>query len=488
MRRRGFGGAGGALALAAVLLGAAPAASAAAPPQASALAAVPALPAVPGATSAPGTGLPPPPACATAVSLSDGAATTKALPLPAPASAVGGERLAQTGLQVDPVPGAPRPPAVRTTAWMVADLDTGAVLAACNAHVPLAPASTLKILTALALHPRFARATRYVARPEDAAIDGTKVGLSPGSTYSVDDLWHGLLLGSGNDTASALAALAGGEPKAAALMTTTARSLGAEDTAVANTSGLDAPGQVSSAYDLALFGRALLRDPALASLVRTRLYAFPSKHVRGKARATYQIANHNLLLSRYAGITGVKNGYTTAAGASLVVSARRGSHGYIVTMLRGQPDVWKLGASLLDWAFAHAGQVTPVGTLDVPPAPAAGTAAPPATGGATGGGAGGSSGGVGTTPAPVGGGRNAVAAPVRATLDSITASSRTVWLLVGLGVALAGAAVVRRVALNRASTPAARRGRPAGRARGRTGAKQPSRSARPRTPTKRPAR
>ena len=459
MRRRGVGCAARAVALAAVLLGAAPPASAAAP-------------------------LPPPPACAAAVSLSDGAATTKAVPLPAPASAVGGERLAQPGLQVDPGPGAPRPPAQRTTAWIVADLDTGAVLAACNAHVPLAPASTLKILTAVALHPRIAPATRYVARPQDAAIDGTKVGLSPGSTYSVGDLWHGLLMGSGNDTASALAALAGGVPAATALMTSTARSLGAQDTVVANTSGLDAPGQVSSAYDLALFGRALLRDPALAALVRTRLYAFPSKQVRGHARATYQIANHNLLLSRYAGITGVKNGYTTAAGASLVLSARRGRHGYIVAMLRGQPDVWKMGASLLDWAFTHAGRMTPVGTLDVPPAPAAGSGAPAPGAGAA---AGGSSGGL-SSPAPVGGGRNAVAAPVRATLDSIPASSRTVWLLVGLAVALAGGAVVRRVALRRASVPAARRGRPAGRPAAKPSGRHPSRNTRPRTPAKRPAR
>ena len=347
MGRRRLVGAAGALAAAVAVLGVSPAASAA-PAAFSASASV--------ARGLVGrAGLPPPPPCATAVSLSDGKKATKALPLPGPASAVGGERLAQPGLQVDLQPGAPRPPALRTTAWVVADLDSGAVIAACNAHVPLAPASTLKILTALALHPRIDRNARYVARPEDAAIDGTKVGLSPGSLYSVDDLWHGLLLGSGNDTASALAGLAGGLPAATGLMTSTARALGAQDTVVVNTSGLDAAGQVSSAYDLALFARALLRDPGLAGLVAARTYAFPSKGTATqRGRKTYQIQNHNLLLGRYPGATGVKNGYTTAAGASLVASARRGSHGYVVAMLRGQPEVFPMASALLDWAFANA--------------------------------------------------------------------------------------------------------------------------------------
>src|SRR4051794_27945909 len=151
MGRRGLVGAAGALAVAAVDVGAVPAPSAAASTAA--------------ATRPGRAALPPPPPCATAVSLSDGKTTTKALPLPAPASSVGGERLALPGLQVDLQPGAPRPPAVRTTTWVLADLDSGAVIASCNAHVPLAPASTMKILTALALHPGIDRRTRYVARP-----------------------------------------------------------------------------------------------------------------------------------------------------------------------------------------------------------------------------------------------------------------------------------------------------------------------------------
>jgi D-alanyl-D-alanine carboxypeptidase (penicillin-binding protein 5/6) len=384
--------------------------------------------------------LPKPPACATAVAVSSGTTTSKPVPLPAPASDTGGAQLARPGVQVALPAGVARPPALRAAAWVVADLATGNVLASCNAHVPLAPASTLKVLTALSLHGRIDRSQRYVARPEDAGVDGTKVGLSPGSVYTVADLWHGLLMGSGNDCANALAALAGGMPAASRLMTDTARSLGARDTVVANTSGLDAAGQVTSAYDLALFGRALLRDPALAALVRTKTYAFPGKgKVFGKARKTYQIQNHDLLLYRYPGATGIKNGFTTAAGASFVGSATRAGHSYLVALLRSDYDSWRLGAALLTWAFANGGQAAPVGTLNVPAADAAPQRAStvPPTAATT----------DGTSPQP----RvpHAVSGPVKATLQTVPAGSRTGWLLAALAVALAGGAVVRRLARRR---------------------------------------
>ena len=398
----------------------------------------------------------------------DGTATSKPSPLPAPASDAGGAALAQPGVQVLLPANVPRPPALRATAWLVADLSTGAVLASCNAHVPLAPASTLKILTAVTLHPRISPATRYVARPPDAAVDGTKVGLSPGSVYTVDDLWHGLLMGSGNDAANAIATLAGGTPAAAEEMTRTARSLGAMDTVVRNTSGLDAPGQVSSAYDLAVIGRALLRDPALAALVRTKTYAFPAGGTalsRG-ARRTYQIQNHDLLLFHYAGATGIKNGYTRAAGASFVGSATRGGHSYVAAVLRADNDSWRMAAQLLDWAFAQGSRAAPVGVLgQLRVAGTAGAGAPgapgtTATGAGTSGAADGGSAATGTrVPA-------AVAAPVRATMQAVPSGTRPVWLLAALVVAVAGGAVVRRLAL-RGGGSSPGRGRRTGRRTGR---------------------
>jgi D-alanyl-D-alanine carboxypeptidase (penicillin-binding protein 5/6) len=416
------------------------------------------------------------------------------VPLPPPASDAGGARLARPGLQVQLRPGTAGPPRLKASAWIVVDLNTGHVVAACNAHVPLAPASTLKVLTALALHPRIPASTRYTARPADAAIDGTKVGLSPGSVYRVGDLWHGLLMGSGNDTANALATLAGGTPAAAELLNRTARSLGARDTVAVNTSGLDAPGQVSSVYDLALFGRAALADPAIARLVRTTTYAFPSRGTalsRG-ARRTYQIQNHNRLLLNYPGTTGIKNGYTSTAGASLVASASRKGRSYLVAMLRSDVNVWGMGASLFDWAFAQGAGLEPVGRLDGTPAPATApvtsTSAPtsPASGGAapyrsaaSRGAAAGDGGPAAVVP-------SIVAAPVRTTLATVPQENRTLWLLALLAVALTGGAVVRRIATSRtpARTTTARRPpakRPAARSRPATAKRPP-----PRRPTSTP--
>src|SRR3954468_4547083 len=337
---------------------------------------VQAAPAVPAVRA---TALPPPPPCATAVAISKGRRPPVAVPLPPPRSALGGVQLAQPGLHVTLPAGAARPPALRATAFIVADLSTGNVLAACNAHVPLAPASTLKILTALALHSRIDPNTLYVATSADASMDGTRVGLVPGSRYGVGDLWHGLLMGSGNDAANALASLVGGTATAAGLMTTTAHGLGAGDTVVSNTSGLDAAGQVTSVYDLALFGRALLKDPTLAGLVRTKTYRFPDTGTTfGRTRKSYQIQNHDLLLFNYPGATGIKNGYTTAAGASFVGSASRNGHSYVVALLRTEVNSWKLAASLLDWAFVAGGRAAPVGVLDPTPVPASGPPPVPA--------------------------------------------------------------------------------------------------------------
>lgn len=289
-------------------------------------------------------------------------------PLPAATSTVGGARLAGTTTVTDLPAGIPAPTGPGGSAWLVADLDSGAVLAGHGAHAPLAPASTLKILTALALVPRLNPKAVYVARYADVAIDGTKVGLVPGSRYTVDDLVHGLLMSSGNDCASALANLVGGPATAVTLMSRTARELGAADTVVRNTSGLDAPGQVSSAYDLALFARAALADPYLERVMTTVLYNFPAKGTTfDRKRPRFQIQTHNKLLRNYPGTTGVKNGYTVLARGSFVGSAARGTRRYVATLLRVDGNTWHATRALLDWAFRYGTAAHTVGTLDAPP-------------------------------------------------------------------------------------------------------------------------
>ncbi|MFN8076648.1 MAG: serine hydrolase [Kineosporiaceae bacterium] len=293
--------------------------------------------------------------------------------LPARPDAVGGERLRLPGVQVRRPAAVPPPPAVKAAAWIVTDLDSGAVLASADGHKRCAPASTLKILTAITLAPRLDPGTVYIATATDQNIDGSKVGVVAGSQYTVRDLLHGLLLGSGNDTASGLAALAGGLPEASRLMQAEAARLGGDDTVVANTSGLDAEGQVTSPYDLALFGRQALRTPSVASIVATKRYRFPAAgRVGDPRRATFEVGNHNKLLYGYAGATGVKNGYTVAAGGSFVGSARRSGRGYLVALIHADGQTAQMARQLLDWAFTYGSEVTPVGRLVEPgerPAP-----------------------------------------------------------------------------------------------------------------------
>jgi len=280
---------------------------------------------------------------------------------------VGGSALASKDVVTDLAAGTPAPPVPKAVGWLVADLDTRQIIAARRVHTPLAPASTMKIFTALALAPTLDPADLYIASPQSTEVDGTKVGLVRGSRYTVDQLLHGLIMSSGNDTAVALGELAGGQPKAVGLMQASARELVAFDTNVRTTSGLDAPGQTSSAYDLALAGSAALADPQLAKIMRTRAFDFPAAGKGlGKTRKQYSIQTHNKLIYNTPGATGVKNGYTIAARGSFVGSATRNGHSYIAVVLRTEGSTWHAIDDLLEWAFAHGDAASPVGSLITP--------------------------------------------------------------------------------------------------------------------------
>jgi serine-type D-Ala-D-Ala carboxypeptidase (penicillin-binding protein 5/6) len=280
---------------------------------------------------------------------------------------VGGDLLGAGRILTSLPPGVPAPPVPKAVGWLVADLDSRQIIAGHAVHTPLAPASTMKIFTALALAPRLAPATVYTASEASTAVDGTKIGLVAGSRYTADQLLHGLIMSSGNDCAIALGELAGGQDAAIALMQSTARSLGALDTVVRTTSGLDAPGQASSAYDLALAGSAALKNPQLARLMTTRAFDFPAEGTSlGADRKTFSIQTHNKLIYNTPGATGIKNGYTVAARGSFVGSATRSGRSYIAVVLRAEGSTWHAVDDLLTWAFRYGPQAGPVGRLITP--------------------------------------------------------------------------------------------------------------------------
>ncbi|MCD5349856.1 D-alanyl-D-alanine carboxypeptidase family protein [Kineosporia mesophila] len=287
--------------------------------------------------------------------------------LPQAVSWVGGEDLISTKTLTDLPDGVKAPPKVKAAAWLVADLDSREILAAKNVHVPLRPASTLKLFTSLTIEPQLELDQVYTGREEDEAIEGTRVGIVKGSKYTVDDLFHGLLMASGNDTANALSNLIGGQAAAVTQIQAEATSLGAFDTVVRNTSGLDTKGQVSSAYDLALAGAAALQNETLAKIMVTPAYAFPNKGKSLSAkRKHYQIQNHNRLLGYLPGVMGVKNGYTTKAGSTNVAAAAHQGHHYIAVVLRSDGSVFTPSGDLLKWAFTYGQKANPVGRLVEP--------------------------------------------------------------------------------------------------------------------------
>lgn len=294
--------------------------------------------------------------------------------------------LEREGTQVRLRSGAPETPEVSALSWLVADAASGEVLAAYDAHEKLPPASTLKTLFALTVLPAFPGGLRHTVSGAELAGIGegsSLVGVVEGHTYQVSDLWRGVFLNSGNDAVHVLAALNGGWDRTARQMQDKARSLGAVDTHVVSPDGYDADGQVSSAYDLAVFGRAGLRNPDFARYCSTVNALFP-----GNDGGSFGIANTNRLLTGadgvepYPGLIGIKNGYTTNAGNTLVAAAHRDGRTLIVTVMNPQEgdglEVYEEARHLLDWGFDAAGHVDPVGSLDAlrPVAHAAAAPAP----------------------------------------------------------------------------------------------------------------
>ncbi|MFD7875491.1 D-alanyl-D-alanine carboxypeptidase family protein [Streptomyces sp. NPDC059766] len=310
---------------------------------------------------------------------------------------MGGERLGRAGAQADLGAGAPvLPKDLTARSWIVADAESGEVLAAANAHWRLPPASTLKMLFADTLLPKFPSSEKHKVTTADLAGIGSgssMVGIKEEETYTVHDLWLGVFLRSGNDAVHVLSAMNHGVDRTVAEMNAHAEELQALDTHVVTPDGYDAPGQVSSAYDLTLFARSGLQKKDFREYCSTVRAEFPgktSKNDKGKTvRETFEIENTNRLLSGdtdlsvYQGIAGVKNGNTTNAGATFTAVAERGGRVLLVTVMNPgkeeHNEVYKEAAKLLDWGFNAAGKVRPVGELVAPKGAARSVVQPGAT-------------------------------------------------------------------------------------------------------------
>ncbi len=288
-------------------------------------------------------------------------------PLPVPDPPVGGPRMGECGL-VLPSGSPPLPSGLTSSAWLLADLDTGAVLAAKDPHGRYRPASLLKTLTAYVVLHQLDMDTVVTGTQADADQEGTRVGIGPGGRYTVRQLVYGLLLHSGNDIAYALAMQLGGVKPTLAAMDAAAADLGALDTRAATPSGLDGPGMSTSAFDLATIFRADMRLPVFADAVHTEHIMFPGYG----DKPAFDVANDNKLLYNYPGALGGKTGFTDDARHTFVSAAQRDGRRLVVVLMHGEQypvPIWRQGARLLDYGFALPPDAA-VGQLPDPTAPA----------------------------------------------------------------------------------------------------------------------
>ena len=249
----------------------------------------------------------------------------------------------------------PPPVPMPAKAWIVMDYATKQVLAGENIHEQLAPASMTKVMTSYVIAAETASGrvhksdpvtmTENAWRKGGAGTDGSYSGFPVNRTASLNEMERGMIVQSGNDAAIALAEhIAGSEAAFAALMNQYAQRLGLHDTHFVDVTGLSVKGHYSSAYDIALLGRALIHD-------------YPSTYAYNKIKAFtvngITQPNRNLLLWRDPSVDGIKTGHTSEAGYCIVNSAQRGEQRLISVVMGGSSERQRAEASLalLNWGF-----------------------------------------------------------------------------------------------------------------------------------------
>jgi len=243
------------------------------------------------------------------------------------------------------------PPDGPAQAWLVADLDTGAVLGSKDPNGSHAPASTIKPLLAMVVLDHLSPNSFARANQSHTQVECSCVGLVPGQAYTTTQLLAGLLMVSGNDAANMLADMLGGQRVAVAAMTAKAQQLGARSTRASSPSGLDGPGweTVTTPYDLALIYRQALKYPLIAQIFGSQSASFP-----GTGGAVKELAAQNELLTRYPGDFAGKTGFTNLARKTLVTAAQRNGRRLLVVLMYGTGDLYGQAIGLFDWGFSHA--------------------------------------------------------------------------------------------------------------------------------------
>ena len=274
-------------------------------------------------------------------------------PAPAPAAATSPAKAGAALSDNLPIPDAPAP--ATSKAWLIMDYATGQVLAGDNVDVPVEPASITKVMTSYVIAAEMAAGkikptdqvmmSEHAWRTGGAGTDGSYSGFEVNQTAPLLEMEKGMVVQSGNDAAIALAEhVAGSEQAFGQLMNAYAKKIGMKNSHFVNPHGLPAEGHVTTAHDLAILGRALIRD-------------FPEAYSYNKIKeltvGPITQPNRNLLLWRDPSVDGIKTGHTSAAGYCLMASAKRGEQRLITVVMGDTSENQRAvdSQALLNWGF-----------------------------------------------------------------------------------------------------------------------------------------
>jgi D-alanyl-D-alanine carboxypeptidase (penicillin-binding protein 5/6) len=243
----------------------------------------------------------------------------------------------------------PAPPALKSRAAILIDLDTRSTLYQLDAHGRHAPASLTKVVTALVALDLMGldQVVTVPASINQLPLDSTRMGLRVGERLTVRELLYGLFLNSANDAAITLSEAAMPRSAFVARMNAKAAALGMGDSHFVNPIGLDDAGHYTSAADLARAAMELqARHPEVAAMAAVPALTLPAT----ATHHAYSLYNLNQLIRTYAGATGLKTGWTGQAGGCLIATATRDGR-HLLVVLMGSPRVFREAAALLDYGF-----------------------------------------------------------------------------------------------------------------------------------------
>lgn len=242
----------------------------------------------------------------------------------------------------------PPPPGISAQTAILVEANTGEVLYEKNADEKAYPASITKIMTAL-LAIENGDPDKKVRVSENASgVEGSSIYLETGERIPLRDLVYGLMLRSGNDAAVAIAEEIGGSTEHfVLLMNKKARELGAYNTHFMNPNGLHDPGHYTTARDMALISMTAMRNPEFKKVAASKSWVAD----RGEGKYNY-FYNKNKVIYQYDGGTGIKIGFTKAAGRTLVASSERNGMALICVVMNA-PDWFQDTYKLMDYAYGQ---------------------------------------------------------------------------------------------------------------------------------------